>query len=346
MSKIRVVAMSALAALVASAGVVRAEDVSAKKIQIKDHLTKPEKRQIQVQSADLGITPADVGDPGTNGASLHVYSATDDFCATLPAGAEWKVKNDKWTYKSKVTKNSAQVKAGKLLVKIKSGVTFTLADNTTQGTVNAQVQFGTGTRFCLKCPGNKKDEATKFLGKDCVAAPCDAEPPSCDPPGTTTTTSTTSAPTTTGAPGTTTTSTIPSGGVVLQGVLPSTTGLFNFTPGEPGIGGANTRCNVEFPGTHACTHAELLDAETAGDLVGIQSINGQTPTSFWLIDATHANNLQCNETLAGPPARWEYATVHTGVGGERLAFTAATGDLGATTSGLICFNSSWVGCCL
>jgi hypothetical protein len=132
-------------------------------------------------------------------------------------------------------------------------------------------------------------------------------------------------------------------------VLPSSTGLFNFTPAQPGIPGANTRCNVEFPGTHACTHADLLDAEAEGDLVGIQDTNSITVTSFWLIDSSHANTAQCNlnpgDVPATPGLHWQYATVHTGVGGERLALNNGTGDLGATTGGLICFQSSWVGCC-
>jgi hypothetical protein len=114
---------------------------------------------------------------------------------------------------------------------------------------------------------------------------------------------------------------------------------------QPGIPGADTRCNVEFPGTHSCTHAELLNADAAGDLVGIQDINSVTVTSFWLIDASHPNTDQCNLTAMGPAVRWQYQTVHTGVGGERVALNNGTGDLGATTSGLICFQSSWVGCC-
>jgi hypothetical protein len=128
-------------------------------------------------------------------------------------------------------------------------------------------------------------------------------------------------------------------------VLPSSTGLFNFTPQEPGLPGADTRCNAEFPGTHHCTHAELLNAEAAGDLAGIQDTNGMTVTSFWLIDASHAHNAQCNLTPGPPAMLWQYATVHTGVGGERVELDNATGDLGASTSGLICFQSSWVGCC-
>jgi hypothetical protein len=166
---------------------------------------------------------------------------------------------------------------------------------------------------------------------------------SCAGPTTTSTSSTTLA----GTPSTTTTSSTmpPAGGAVLKGVLPSTTGLFNFTPEQPGIPGADTRCNVEFPGTHSCTFAELQNAATAGDLAGVRDVDGTTVTSFWLIDASHPNEAQCNLTAAGPPVRWQYQTVHTGVGGERVALDNATGNLGETATGLICFQSSWVGCC-
>ena len=60
---------------------------------------------------------------------------------------------------SGVRRFAAQIADGKILVGIKAGVGYSLIDNGTQGTVNAQVQFGTGTRYCMRCTGNKKDEA-------------------------------------------------------------------------------------------------------------------------------------------------------------------------------------------
>ena len=168
--------ISTLVLVAACAALARAEKISAKKIVIKDNATKPQKRQVQLQSADPGVQFSEVDDPGENGASVHVYSATDDRCVLLPAGADWKLKKTTWKYSNKLTKNSVTVKDGSLNVKIKSGITFTLIDNGTQGHVNAQVQFGTGTRYCMRCNGNKKDEATQFQGKDCGTrlAPADA----------------------------------------------------------------------------------------------------------------------------------------------------------------------------
>src|SRR5262249_61180769 len=123
----------------------------------------------------------------------------DDECVVFPSGVTvWKDTGTKWQFKSKLTKNALQIKGAKLIVKLKTGVTYSLADNITQGTVNAQVQVGAGTKFCMRCTGNRNDNAAKFLGTACLAAACDPEPSSCVPPiPTTTTTTATTAPTAT-----------------------------------------------------------------------------------------------------------------------------------------------------
>src|SRR5262249_45554943 len=154
--------------------------------------------------------------PGVNGASLHIYSATDDFCAILAPGDSWKLKGTSWKFSDKATKNTAQIKDKKLAVKIKSNVDYSLADNGTQGTVNAVVQFGTGgTSYCMKCSVAKNDTAEQFNATKCVAAACDPEPVACVPPG---------------PPTTTTTTTLPGCspmGAFVKGALPPTAGRFN-----------------------------------------------------------------------------------------------------------------------
>jgi hypothetical protein len=333
MSKIRLVAVSALALLAAAVGPALAKDISTKKLLIKDN-PNPAKRQIQLQSADPGVLAAEVGNPITNGASIHIYSATDEQCIVLPGGPEWSVKNTLSKYNNKITKNQVQVNNGKLKVKIKSGVTISLADNGSQGAVNAQVQFGAGgTRYCMRCTGTK-DDAKQFLGKNCVAAACDAEPPGCDPPAPTTTTSTTS----------TTSTTIVSSGVKLKGALPATTGRFNFNM-TLGIPGSDAACNTLVAGTHTCTYAELQTAEAAGDLDGLKDSNNVTVTSFWAIDGSHPGTLQCGETIP-----WDYQTAHTGHFAEKVNLNNGAGTLGPLMSGLpqnvFCANTSWVGCCV
>ena len=131
------------------------------------------------------------------GASVHIYSATDAYCAILGPGALWTTPGgNKWKYKDTVTKNIAQIKDGRILVKIKEDTLgYSLIDNAPpgQGPVNVPGQCGTGLRYCMRCGGTVvKDDAAKFLAKDCAIAACDAEPGACDPPNPTTTTSTSS----------------------------------------------------------------------------------------------------------------------------------------------------------
>ena len=335
MSRMRFVGMLAVALVTAYVASARADDVSAKTISIKDN-ANPAKRQVLVQSTDPAVTFSDAVDPVSSGAVLHLYSATDDFCVTLPAGAGWVNKKNKvWKYKNKATKSAAQIKNGKLLVMIKSGVTYSLSDDGTQGTVNAQVQFGAGTRFCLRCSGNKKDKTTKFLGKDCAAAACDPEPSAC-------------AITTTTTIASTTTTTLPSAGTVLKGALTATPGRFNYNL-MVGLPGANSACNTSFPGTHACTVADLQNAEAAGDLVGLEDTGSNTVNSFWAIDGAQPALQQCNDdAVGGSGLNWEYGTAHTPSRGQKLPLTNATGTLGTLQSGLQCnlSGNSWVGCCL
>jgi len=344
MTTLRTVALSALFGIVQT-GLAMANDISTKAMVIKDN-TDTTKRSVQVQSKDLSVGVGDAGDPGTNGLALHVYSATDDFCATLPGGLEWTTKAGKyWKYKNKATKNSAQIKAGGLKVQIKSGVTYSLLDNTTQGTVNAQVQFGvgTGTRFCMRCTGNKADTAKKFQGKDCVAAACDAEPSSCPPTTTTiTSTSTSTSTSTTCPPG-------PPPALVLKGSLTATQGRFNYNS-VVGLPGANAACAAAFAGTHACTYSDLQAAQAACDLPGLKDTALNSVTSFWAIDGAAPILTQCNDDtpVVGSGLNWEYTTAHTLSRGNFVTLSPS-GNLGALTLSQCNFGIGvtphWVGCC-
>lgn len=347
MSKFWLAGISAIGLVTFGATLAGAKDVSTNKIQIVDNAT-PAKRKVLVQSTDAGVLLSEGDNPAANGASLHLYSATDDFCAVLPSGDDWKTSPKTIKFKDKGTKNSALIKDGKLQVKINSDVTYTLADNGTQGDVNALVQFGNGVRYCLRCSGNKKNDAKKFLGKGCVAAACAPEPSACPPvaPTTTTTTEAPTTSTTTTPASTTTTTTAPAGGTVLLGVLPATTGKFSYNL-VPGIPGSDAACNTNFPGTHTCTYTELQAAEAAGDLVGIKDTTNASVTSFWAIDSTAAITNQCHDIPTDTV--WNYQTAHTGNFGEQVALTNATGTLGPLKVGsadfVFCLNSSWVGCC-
>ncbi len=333
------VGISAASFLLVSAALAPAADVTAKKILIKDNADVT-KRQIMVLSKDLGVTYAGADTPGAGGASVHVYSATDAYCAILAPGANWQDLGTKWKYKDITTKNVAQIKDGKLLVRIKEdALTYSLDEPLGQGAVNVQVQFGTGTRYCMRCGGTiVKDDAVKFFAKDCAVAACDVEPGSCDPPNPTTTSSSTSS--TTSTTGTTLAS-------VLKAVLPAATGRFNYA--GLGLPGADIECNNRAAGTTHCTYAELQAAETAGDLDGIMAVDGTTVTSFWAIDNSASVQVQCiNDQMGGSFLNWEYQTAHTGTGGSRVALTNPTGVLGPLQTGIAnapCTGSNWVGCC-
>lgn len=340
MSRIRLVGVAVVACGTLCAALAIAKDITTKKMLIKDNANTA-KRSVQVLSKDPTVLFSDAIAPDSAGAALHIYSATDDYCAILPGGSEWTVnkKHTLWKYKNKLTKNSAQIKNGHLQITIKSNVGFSLLDNGTQGTVNAQAKFGLGTKFCMRCTGNKKDSGKVFQGQDCVAAPCDAEPSICDPTATTTTTSST------------TSTTTPPPGIVLKGALNPTVGRFNFH----GLGptGADAECGLTWAGTHACTVTDLASAQTAGDLAGLKDLSNTPVTSFWGIDSGADPFEQCNDdaTTPGTPVaglNWQYATAHTMSRGQRLPLNNMTGTLGALVTGVQCniAGTSWVGCCL
>ena len=340
MSKTWLATISAIALMTVSPAVAHATDISAKKVSIKDS-ANPAKRQVAAQSTDAGVLLSEADDPGTNGASVHFYSATDDFCAILAPGPDWKSTSKAWKYANKATKTSASISDGKLKVKVKSGVTYTLADNGTQGTVNVQVQFGSGTRYCMRCSAAKKDNGKKFLAKGCAAAACDPEPSVCNPSSTTTTPTSTTTSSTTGTPCGTPT------GQVLKGSLTATPGRFNYNL-TLGLPGSDAACNMNFSGTHSCTYSELQAAAAACDLVGLKDTSNATVTSFWAIDSTAPALSQCvDDAMGGSNQNWEYATAHTASRGQRVTLNNVTGALGSLETGVQCniSGNNWVGCC-
>ena len=133
----------------------------------------------------------------------------------------------------------------------------------------------------------------------------------------------------------------------LKGALTATAGRFNYNLAF-GLPAANAACNTNFPGTHACTHAELLIAESAGDLVGLQDTGANTVTGFWVIDGSQPPLEQCQDDVSSF-LNWEYGTAHTASRGRKIPLNNGTGDLGAVGALVQCAllgTPSWVGCCL
>jgi len=157
--------------------------------------------------------------------------------------------------------------------------------------------------------------------------------------------STTTTTTVTGS--TTTTSTTGPPGQVLKGALTATLGRFNYNL-QLGLAGSDAACNMNFPGTHSCTYAELQAAEAAGDLDGLRDTASNIVTSFWAIDSGQPPLSQCvDDAAGGSNLNWEYGTAHTASRGQKVALTNATGVLGSLVSGVQCniAGSNWVGCC-
>lgn len=134
---------------------------------------------------------------------------------------------------------------------------------------------------------------------------------------------------------------------IILGALQPTLGRFNYNL-TLGLPGANSACNTNFPGTHACSYQELQSAEAAGQLVGLQDVNSNNVTSFWVIDSTAAALQQCqDDALGGSLQNWEYGTAHTPSRGERVNLDNGMGTLGPLQTSVQCniAGSSSVGCC-
>jgi hypothetical protein len=179
----------AIALLTASAVPAHAlENVTAKKMQITD--TDPSKRKVQFQSSDTQISQAEAAAADSEGASLHVFSATDDQCFSV--GASDCELSSSGKLKCKSAAGKIQVRDGSAKAQFKVGVTYSL-NEPTQGTVTMILRVGSAQTWCAVCDGTgtdeiKKDEPEKYVVKSCDAVPCPPEPTAC---GVTSTTSTT-----------------------------------------------------------------------------------------------------------------------------------------------------------
>jgi hypothetical protein len=125
-----------------------------------------------------------------------------------------------------------------------------------------------------------------------------------------------------------------------QGALTRTNGRFTYQA-VLGIDGANAECAAQFAGAHACTIAELREAEAAGELAGVADTGGTTVTSFWAIDPARPDVDQCQVSVP-----WDYATAHTGQFADLVTLDNASGVLSALQEDAICATQHWVGCCL
>ena len=135
------------------------------------------------------VVKAVLGIPGKRCVPKSVHRRFDSSAVSVSRmAAGWVDLGTRLKYRD-AFRNSGFLKDGKLKIKLKADpqtgnpLNYSLMDNGTQGQVSARVRFGTGQDYCLVCPtGNKKDDATIYLAKDCPAGGCTAEPSTCNPP--------------------------------------------------------------------------------------------------------------------------------------------------------------------
>jgi hypothetical protein len=376
---VRRVAVVALAlasslSLIASSGGAADQTILGKSFVVKD--PKPgvdaSLRTVVVLGKELSSDDTIVGDPIANGATIEVIAngatpTTQTF--TLPAGAGWKALGSQpigYSYKdgdglngpvksALIKKTPAGVFFAKVTIKgafgpgpqphvmvvppapgTDGGMRFTINGGDTYCVNFGGAAGGAVTNAPTKGTPNKTFKIATKTATPTVEAGCPT------PPGPTTSTTSTTSTSTTSA-----TSTTAPPGVVLKGALTPTPGRFNYNL-TIGLPGANAACNTNFPGTHACTYAELQNAQAAGDLDGLKDTANTTVTSFWAIDSGQPALQQCSDdALGGSGLNWEYGTAHTASRGQRVALNNGVGSLGPLQSSIQCniSGTSWVGCC-
>ena len=135
----------------------------------------------------------------------------------------------------------------------------------------------------------------------------------------------------------------------VKGSLTATPGRFNYNL-MLGLPGANSACNTNFAGSHACTLAELQSAPSS-QLAGLKDTSNMTVVSFWAIDpAADPVTRQCCDDVNFNPCtsanNWEYQTAHTASRGQTVALNNVTGTLGPLVTMLQCnATNNWVACC-
>jgi hypothetical protein len=187
---IRLALSVAVAALLAAAA--HAEDVSTKKIQIKDD-ADPGRQRLSFLSADAGIQPADgyIG-ATTSGISLHVFSlaTSRDVCFQV-AGPDCQLRGaDADVLKCRNPERSVKIllKPGKAKAKLRGGTGWELDALASQLPVVMVLRAGSAS-YCALCGDGGSDvvvkdgsDGTQVLAKTCEAVACPAEPTACDLP--------------------------------------------------------------------------------------------------------------------------------------------------------------------
>ncbi len=126
--------------------------------------------------------------------------------------------------------------------------------------------------------------------------------------------------------------------------------------GTIGVPGAETACQTLYsePAAKVCNFAELLDAQTNGELVNATDSDNNPVTEWWILDPTQNVARQCTNTdvaNGGANVPWSYQTAHIGQGAKFVSLTAGSGSVSQvvdipSTSGDACDVARNVPCCL
>ena len=194
MDRVLTCLVTSIALGVALCAPIRAENVSAKKMQIKDDADAG-RQGVTFLSGDAGIDVAD-GYAGatTHGLSLHVFNAVNDVCLQItPTECELKGA-DADILKCRRANRSGRVliKPGKVKAKFKGGIGYELDALTNQLPVTVVLRAGSavdGAIYCAVCGDGGSDDVVKdgsdgeqVLVKACDVVACPFEPGACIPP--------------------------------------------------------------------------------------------------------------------------------------------------------------------
>jgi len=162
MAKIRPAGFSADRARDACASLAGAADISTKKLFHQRHLTKPEKR---TGAGASRLTPACCSPRPVTLArrrlAHHPLQRDRRLLRDPAAGPRLEEQAQQVEDKSKVTKSSAQIKNAKLPGHDHVGRHLHASATTARRAPSMRRCNRAGTRFCMRCTGNKKNQATK-----------------------------------------------------------------------------------------------------------------------------------------------------------------------------------------
>lgn len=130
---------------------------------------------------------------------------------------------------------------------------------------------------------------------------------------------------------------------VVAGALVAQNGRWTFG-GDVGVASADSECNINWAGSHACLRPEVEAAAAAGELVELQDTAGNTVAGLWIDDTEVADVLRCVDPSA-ENVPYSYQTGHFGHQGQIVELNNAAGTIGPITTEVCNAGTYNVLCC-